>query len=628
MHRSTTRALAEPLMIVALSALFACKSSSGSGGDGGTMGGKDAQSSDGSQSADAGASDATAPDAAPPSCLRDQGGAANRGCDPGQVCNLTMNPPQCVPGHACHTDADCDTCSKLMNPIDCGHGFHVTSFCDASHGNVCTRSRSPCEPCDTDRDCGRIDPQVGSDIQLKCLDYGTDATGNPLHFCGRGCALGCPHGFTCDPNTQQCKRDTCDPNTVICPAKTAGQMCTGIDQVCPNHPCPTGGNCVGDELPGSLGMCIGTCNTNADCAMSPSTPICNMHNGLCIAGCSKASCAGGQVCHQDGMCHPPCMSNMDCTTMFGANSYCNLPAGQPPDIYKNYRDDNSCAPLGCERTVDCVMADHVCDMSMMPPACVAGCYGQSDCMAGETCKSTGGQPPMMSYTRAQCQALPSKASATELGVCCDQGCSNRVLNCPEFDFCCGESGSPYQDPMSCGTAQSGDCFPMPAAPWCHKCMMSSECMSNFQAGFNTDPMINGGNPFQEQEWCITPTMGIKICNVTCKPPAMAGGENTCPAGWTCAPFYYYCLQDSDCGAPGITCVGAMPMANPPVPGRCKCGQGGTTMTPCPAMVSTLDQMVQHPRCYGLNPTGDMFCIASFDCQPPAVSAMSYPAACQ
>ena len=46
-------------------------------------------------------------------------------------------------------------------------------------------------------------------------------------------------------------------------------------------------------------------------------------------------------------------------------------------------------------------------------------------------------------------ALATKTSSTEVGVCCNPGCTDRVQQCAISQFCCGEIGSPYQDPNSC-----------------------------------------------------------------------------------------------------------------------------------------------------------------------------------
>ncbi|MCK6549916.1 hypothetical protein L6R52_29030 [Myxococcota bacterium] len=632
MQATRSTSLAFPLSLVLATALAAgCSSSDkndgGTGGDAGV---------DSGLPADSGVHpDAEVPDTGPLPCLFDQGGRENRGCDPGEVCNLAMSPAQCVPGKACTADTDCNVCSDLRNPQDCGHGFNLVAVCDTRHGNVCTRSRAPCEPCTEDRDCGRPHPILPVTTPNACLDYG-----GGQKFCGRACG-NCPDGFSCDPTTSQCKRESCDPLPTVCPADNmSGPTCAGTDQICPGEECPgTGGaKCSTNDQPGALGTCIGFCTTNADCPAN--LPVCNERNGLCIAGCTKGSCAGNQVCHSDGFCRAPCEDDGYCTENYGEGTYCNTPGRPPPRIYKPYRDDNSCAPLGCEDKVDCAVAGRVCDKSIAIPECVDGCYESDDCSSGFVCKSTGGAQPRPSYSRAECRALPVKTDMAELGVCCNPGCTDRNLQCGINEFCCGEVGSPFEDPASCLTvtstggprAEPGVCFEMPAPdPWCHICMANGDCNSGYTRGYNVDPNINGGQPFQEQEWCRAIADGLAICNVTCNPANI--DDNQCPRGWNCRAFQLPCLQDADCN--GLECINedtSDPMN--PRPGQCKCGEGGIATAACPTAYATVDGAVTYPRCVDVRSTGgDMTCVASYNCEPAGLRVdmmtgdTNYPAMC-
>src|SRR5262249_10856067 len=145
---------------------------------------------------------------------------------------------------------------------------------------------------------------------------------------------------------------------------------------------------------------------------------------------------------------------------------------------------------------------------------------------------------------------------------------------------------------------------------------------------------NNGAPFQEQEFCIAvggPMNPPAICNVTCSwVDQMMGKPGACPGRWTCQPFAYTCLMDTDCGG-GTTCVGAMPNANPPIPGRCKWRQGGMKPANCPNMtelnVPGGPLMVTPPRCVALGNTGDMFCVASYNCMPPQQQTSRFPSNC-
>lgn len=566
------------------------------------------------------------PDTGPLPCIWDQGGEENRGCEPGFVCNLAMDPPSCVPGTACTTDTDCDSCSALQNPTECGHGFHVTAFCDPNHGNVCTRSRAPCEPCEDSAQCGRQDPAIGGEANT-CVDYGGGES-----YCGRPCTLGCPQGFQCDGNV--CVRNAgCADEPVICPEGTPGQPCAGTDQICAGVECPdTGGaKCSNNDLPGNIGICIGFCTSDDDCPAA--LPVCNTRNGICISGCTKDSCPAGQVCHLDGFCASPCENNDDCTMndAYGENSYCNIPGVPPPRYFKGYRDPNSCAPLGCERPVDCAAAEVVCDKTLTIPECVQGCFQTEDCRSGNVCKRGDAT---QSYTREQCRALPNipDGNETEIGTCCYPGCLDRVLQCGIGDFCCGEPDSPYEDPASCLTltstgtiqAEPGLCFDHGGpAPWCVQCDEETVCDSGWTPGFNVDPNINGGQPFKEQEFCFNVAIGmaqVPLCSITCNPTADDSG---CPGRWPCGSIQYQCLQDADCG-PGLECINedtSDPMM--PIPGQCKCGENGVEQIACPADGGGFTG-VERPRCVPF--AEDMVCIAGYRCQQPS-DPTGYSAVC-
>jgi hypothetical protein len=353
------------------------------------------------------------------------------------------------------------------------------------------------------------------------------------------------------------------------------------------------------------------------------------------------------------------------------HTYCNLMGGVAPDLYKPYRDQHSCAPMGCEKAVDCPVAGETCDTSMNPPACIIGCKSDHDCLSGWQCKSTGGQQPMMSYSHAQCQALAARATMTEVGVCCDPGCPTNI--CGTNQFCCGDPNGAYPNATTCLTltptvatkAQAGDCFVMPPHPFCGPiCDPSAmNCNSGWMPGFDTDPNINGGQPFQEQEFCIPATapnmMGQQelVCSVTCNEAAAAMGKSGgCPQGWPCRPFLYSCNTDTDCVGTGLSCaliskgrcvntqtgqvtttecaldadcMNAMLSCLGAVK-QCKCGSGGNATGTCGNMnnlIYTQPVMITHPRCVAQGTAGDMYCAAGYNCAVPQLPMSSYPSGC-
>lgn len=621
------------LLLFSALATSACSSSNGGDRpDGGSNPGSDAGTS---STADGGGLPGV--DAGPPRCLRDQN------CGSGEVCNVATG--ICGPGHACTTQTDCDQCSAFSGAIDCGHGFHVNAYCDTARGGVCTRALAPCEPCAEDKDCGELHASIRATGEPgKCLEY---APGEK--YCGRDSTFGCPLGFLRDPITNQCKREGgCSGQTAFCPAPAPGQGCPGTDQLCADAACPGtgGGICVNNDLPGGIGICIGACREDNDCT-DPAFPVCNTRNGICIPGCTPGSCAGGQVCHQERLCAPACTDDAACEMRFGTNYYCNLPGRPAPRQYKDYHDDNSCAPMGCEKEIDCPSLGQICDKTMSPPACRTGCYTNANCLAGEYCKTPGPNGPQPSYTIPECRALAEKTDDSLVGACCNPGCTDRVNDCGFNEWCCGEPDSPYQNEATCGEviaaggnhqATGGECFPVaprPVSPFCAICGGQNDppCNSdnynnagaNWTFGYNQDPAINNNTPFREQEFCMMISMDVGMCTVTCNPNAPDKG---CPRLWTCQAMFALCMADGDCG--GLTCDGA-DAANM-IPGRCLCGTNGTPSATCPGDYPASLGMVDHPRCIPFGGAGKMFCAAGYGCQPPQLreimpGVFNYPDAC-
>ena len=545
----------------------------------------------------------------PKPCLRDQGGPQNRGCDPGQVCNVQTG--TCAAGRPCADNDDCNPCSET-DGVDCGHGFRLTAWCDRDHGRVCVRSRAPCEPCDDN--CGRLDPELFGGL-LACLDYP-----DGQRFCGRPCSAGCPNGFVCVDG--QCVRtEGCTRNSVICPAGADEQNCRGTEQICAGEPCPNAPDavCVTNDLPGALGLCIGACLTDDECPEN--LPLCNPRNGICTIPCDKGNCSPDQTCHSDGLCWPACDDDQTCEAR-DPDTYCNLPDRAEPRAFKAYRDARSCAPIGCERPEDCGAPGTVCSTFRWPPACVPGCQDSTDCASGEVCKTRTGAP--------DCAERPDHDEPGTLGVCCSTGCTDRTLQCGINEFCCGELESPYARSTDCGGQEisAGVCFDAPTDPFCQTCIPGQGgCTAAWPYGANREPGINGGQLFDEQSFCFGVAPNRGICSVGYAP---ARSDPGAPRGWICEPYAVPCLTDADCG--GAPCVGAN-SSGPTSFGACRCGENGAVQQPCPVDAPQLPEPVAHPRCRQLaslpsgGKLGDLFCVAAYACRPPPADPGVYPAAC-
>ena len=455
---------------------------------------------------------------------------------------------------------------------------------------------------------------------LRCLDYE-----DGQRFCGRPCGDDCPQGFTCDG--EQCRRPAgCTRNSLICPAADGPQEdCRGTGQICEGTPCPNaaGAICVTNNAPGVLGLCLGTCTADTDCPAD--RPLCNPRNGICTLPCDKGSCSPDQTCHSDGLCWPACTDDEQCIARDG-NTYCNRPDRAWPTLFKEYRDVGSCAPLGCERAVDCPDLATTCDRTATTPVCTPGCRRSSDCVSGQACKT----PPEGSYDPAQCTSFPDHDEAIGVGICCQVGCSDRQFQCGINEFCCGEPDSPFASAADCpptmsAPTEAGECFDMPVDPFCQPCTPGTAgCSAAWSFGKNVDPAYNNGLPFDEQSFCFSVGAGVGVCSVGYRPSAPDFGA---PRGWSCGPYVVPCFSAVDCD--GLECVGASTGRA----GACRCGEGDGEDQPCSSSARLLPESVLRPRCRTVPnpPVGaaedDRFCIAAYTCQPPSNAPETYPATC-
>lgn len=434
-----------------------------------TGGGDDAGSTDTGGPTDTGGGE----DAGPSECRFDDQ------CPAGEVCNLITK--ACEPGRECLGDSDCDVCSQI--PIEsseeCGHGLHLTAYCDQDRF-VCTRSRASCEPCETDADCGRL--RIGPlQYPMYCIDYSEVNPGLSGKFCARpGQAPAFVKGFERRPlgppgpggfrpnvfvNPNGCPESP--DELFICPitdtdgdgvAEQNPNCDVGIEAACVDEACPgTGGlRCANSNLPGVTPICGDYCNNDGECPTA--RPFCNVLAGVCQTGCSPGACPNEQVCHVNGECGPPCHDGSTvidaqgyvepdqfCVDEYGTEEnqdavYCNI-LNRPRTLddggklSKNYRDANACAPLGCERgqgdqiNRDCGSFE-ICDLSTFnvegqpQPQCVPGCFSGGDCVPQEDCFG----PEDCPAERPNC--LPNPNDPTGPGICRPNSLDNpQVFRC-------------------------------------------------------------------------------------------------------------------------------------------------------------------------------------------------------
>jgi len=412
------------------------------------------------------------PDVGPPPptpCAFDQDRPEGAGCPKGFVCNLKTQ--RCVPGRECASDADCLVCSAAArrpggDPGDaCHHGFAVTSWCDVRHHpepdsglGICTRTRSPCERCIEDADCGKLNddlelpPGFGDGpLAVECVDYGD---GPEDRFCSRPCnpfdfdVLPCPLGFKCDADGLSIRdgrciqgEERCERTPVFCPAPADDP--DSVVQISPPARCPGGGLCQTNDRPGATGLCLGACRSDEDCN-EPAKPVCNVGNGLCVPDCRGGAVAceerpeQPQVCHPlIGLCALSCYENEDtfqeadafCERTYGevyGDVYCNVRNRSTDGRYwKRYYPEGSCVRRGCElgpngETGPECPIETFCDVGANDyPRCHPGCRTADDCGPDLTCRD--GEPGSVE-TPADCARLdlfdPPDGDPSAHGICC------------------------------------------------------------------------------------------------------------------------------------------------------------------------------------------------------------------
>lgn len=368
---------------------------------------------------DMGLPDTGVPDQGPgtgPDCRIDQ-----LDCPAGEVCDLVTG--ACGPGVACDPSEPnaCAGCPRQ----GCGHGFALAAWCDPDHGSVCVRVRSACEPCDGDGACG---PHPASPLGSACVPYGSTT------FCAPPCRFDddCAQnfGFRCvrhpeDVNRRVCMRtQPCEQLRLeLCPANAEGDA-----QLRYGSACRQAGFCATNQNPTYLGLCLGSCERDADCkADGGEEKICNRLRGVCQTPCRAFQCAGAndppQVCHEDGLCGRPCDEAEDpaafCVERAGSNFHCNEARSRPPPYeyavaYEVGACVRTCGPSACPK-------GHVCEPATdsEPARCIQGCRGEGDCYDGDRCVEG---TPDEEISREECATRPEvEPDAPSLGVCCVAG---------------------------------------------------------------------------------------------------------------------------------------------------------------------------------------------------------------
>jgi len=586
-------------------ALLFAPACSDSGGDGSGIGTADAgPTEDTGGPEDVGPADTGDPDDAGPD---DAGGPStcrfDQECPSGEVCNLITG--ACEAGRSCATDDDCRPC-YVDGPSSeaCGHGFHVTAFCDPDR-SVCTRSRASCEPCETDDDCGFHSFLGVFDTPIYCIDYSEVGAGLSGKFCAR--SAGDPvKGFEerpLGPEGPGGERENVFVNPNGCPddpsqlflceafdpdgdgvSEQNPECDEGVESACVGDPCPGSGQqrCANANIPGTVPICGDFCETQDECEDTPATPFCNTNTGVCQGGCSSGACGedrdGNQlVCHANGECEPPCADSVTvpdeadrleadefCRENYGENTYCNIlnPPRELPKLSKGYRDGNACAPLGCELgegaeiNRDCGSGE-ACDTNQFDggirvPQCVPGCFYADDCILEIECDGPEDCPPELPECRIIQPGDPGTCSTSGLTPppvrrCVDpepgQPVEDDITQCriAFFENGLGEDNRDSEDP-TIGTCCDVGCL-----------TRGGDCVGD--SSFCCD---EAGSPFDDDD--------ITDDNNPCGPITQPDGPQATPGlcfDAPVAPFCQQCETSADCNPSAIE--GLVEEGNPDFP---------------------------------------------------------------
>jgi Cys-rich repeat protein len=259
------------------------------------------------------------------------------------------------------------------------------------------------------------------------------------------------------------------------------------------------------------------CSTNADCAATSATPVCDPDSGKCVECLASSDCpAGNPVCDTATHTCGDCTTDTQCQA-FSATPVCNEGTG-------------SCVQCDANSHTLCTGPTPLCDVDLNGGTCVA-CITSSDCTADNPVCDLATHTCGDCTTDAQCAAY----SATPV---CNEGAGSCVeCDANSHTLCTGTKPLCDVD-LNGGTCvaciTSSDCTA--AAPVCssatHTC---GDCTTDGDCSVYTDtPLCNAG------------TGSCVACNNN---DDCSGAQGLCDVnrGGVCVA----CLANSDCptGAP-------------------------------------------------------------------------------
>ena len=263
-------------------------------------------------------------------------------------------------------------------------------------------------------------------------DDGDDGARASCGIDGKKCEYGCTPGLGCT----ECVSDAdCDdsgkPACVLGKCRECGpeskcgaaEACFPQDYKCESR-CASDGDCPGDAgiCLAASGTCVG-CQTDADCAATPGTPLCEPTRAQCSECKSNADCgAAAPACDlNDGKCHE-CLVDADCP----ASALCSVDRKCHHACTSNANCDDPGKPF-CElASKDCVACLVNLDCGQAEPVChddkCVQCAVNTDCV----------NPAMSVCEGHKCQGCAADTDCSDPLPACKGGI---CVQCRKDDDC-------------------------------------------------------------------------------------------------------------------------------------------------------------------------------------------------
>ncbi len=462
----------------------------------------------------------------------------------------------------CVTASDCAAGELCTNKVCVATGCPTTC---TGNTPICDDTAKKCVACTSAKGCteGKVcDTKAATPACVQCTGNTNCATSAPVcDLTVKKCvvcteAAGCLASETCDTTVSggNCVPNGCSssadcastPTTPVCD-RTARKcvVCTGTEG------CATGTTC---DVTVSGGQCTG-CTASSQC--TGATPVCDPVSHKCVFCTTAEGCAAGKTCVNGSSCvDSGCNTSTDCAST-PATPVCDTTtkkcvfctATEGCALGKKCEGGTSCVDAGCTSNTECAStpATPVCDT--VAKKCVV-CTASAGCAAGSTCDVLAGQ----------CVCTSSAGCAAPNPVC--DTAAKKCVVCTATEGCNSPQVCDVAFPggrcITTGCTKNDDCAGTSATPICDttakKCVACTET-----AGCTTgvcDLSVSGGQCVDclDDNKCSGAT---PVCDTTAKKCVACNSSKGCTFPKVCdttsAPVCVDCLTNASCSAPTPVC---------------------------------------------------------------------------